>query len=54
MPRQCVYYKKMLHKGYSRCLRDNSIRRAKSCPCAYYKCSWFTNLKTRLFNFLFK
>ena len=36
MPKRCKFYKQMRTKGYTRCLRDNSIRNG-ACPCPYYK-----------------
>ena len=41
MPK-CKYYKRMKHKDYFRCLRDNSIRRKYGsnyfpCKCPYIK-----------------
>lgn len=35
---KCKWYKKMRTKKYSRCLRDNSIRK-KGCTCPYFELS---------------
>lgn len=37
MPK-CKYYKKMKHKDYFRCLRDNSIRRKDKYESCYFPC----------------
>ena len=47
MPRNCVYYKKMRKKGYTRCLRDNSIRNG-ACPCPFYEMKFLCKIKEKI------
>ena len=53
MPRNCVYFKKMRKKGYTRCIRDNSIRNG-SCPCPYYKKKFWSKIKERFDDWLWE
>ena len=44
MPYKCRYYKKMRKKGYSYCLRNDTIRRL-NCPCKNYELNLIHRIK---------